>query len=228
MTVRRFLLLALLLPLAGCLDARVAAFGDSVTFGWGGLPGGWVSEVSVLSGTPMADLGVPGETTAGGAKRINGPFGLWAAPFARTVIILEGGNDANGLAQHAPCYGNCDPSVDEAQFEKIGDNLRSMRMVAAQFGRRVVFATYWPPSRQACSNLDDAGFATWQAFLTRVNQEIVTVAAENDDPVVHLDDLTDLPDFADNYFDCLHPSPLGYTRIALRWMEDVEVWDPDL
>ena len=227
--MRKALLALCLLGSSSCA-APVVAVGDSVTFGWGGAPGGWVTELSMLSGIPIANLGIPGESAMQASSRVGGALGLVLDPFARTVIILEGGNDARGAFANGPCNKDCDPSIDEDRFQEIGEDLREIRDQAAHDwilpDRKVVFATYWPPSRDACLNLQPREFTTWAAFLTRLDQEIVTVAAEHGDPVVRLDDLTDLPDDPDNYFDCLHPSPLGYHRIALRWMQDLPKWAP--
>src|SRR5439155_14928502 len=100
----RMRLLVFLLALgASSCAAPVAAVGDSVTWGWGGAPGGWVTELSALTGIPIANLGVPGERAAAAADRMDGPLGLWLAPFARTVLILHGGNDAVAIFANGPC-----------------------------------------------------------------------------------------------------------------------------
>lgn len=227
--MRRVVLAGLLLSLTSCLpvpSARVAAFGDSVTFGYGGRPGGWVKELQRMWHHPICDLGVPGELARQGASRIGGPAGLALDPAAEVVLLLHGGNDMNRAFMRAPCSRNCDPSLVDGKFQAIGTNLRKMRSVAARRHRRVVFATYWPPSPDACSKYDAAEFATFQAFVARLDQEIVSVAAEHGDPVVRLDDLTDLPLDPKNYYDCLHPSGQGYHRIAQRWMQDYALWKP--
>lgn len=217
---------------AGCLpsQALVAAFGDSVTWGYGGRPGGWVTEIEERSGEPVANLGVPGETADEAEGRIAGPAGLALAPQAEVVLLLHGGNDMNQAFHRAPCDRACDPSavpeVDE-KYREIGDHLRAIRNQADRGGRRVVFATYWPPSPGACVEHDETEFAAFAAAVARLDAEILAIAAERGHPVVRLDDLLDLPGDPRNYYDCLHPSGQGYARIAERWMEDAAVWLPE-
>lgn len=229
--MRLALLFAAAISLSGCLPSQslVAAFGDSVTWGYGGRAGGWVTELEERTDEPIANLGVPGETAAEADDRVNGPQGLPLAPQADIVLLLHGGNDMNQAFHRSPCSLRCDPhdipEVDE-KFVRIGNHLRSIAKKADK-GRKVVFATYWPPSPDACTEYDAEEFAAFEMAVARVNEEIVAVAAEKGHHVVRLDDITDLPDDPRNYYDCLHPSGKGYERIATRWLEDSDEWLPE-
>lgn len=219
------------LAASGCLpsQALVAAFGDSVTWGYGGRPGGWVTELEERTGEPIANLGVPGETADEGAARVNGAQGLPLAPQARTVLLLHGGNDMNQAFHRSPCSKRCDPhaipEVDE-KYDRIGEDLREIARKADK-GRKVVFATYWPPNRDACGEYSDEEFAAFQLAVARIDEELVEIAEERGSFVVRLDDIDDLPLDPRNYYDCLHPSGKGYARIAERWLEDSDAWLPE-
>ncbi len=77
-----------LLPTAG---STVVIFGDSLAAGTGATPGGDIaSQLSERLGTPVINLGVPGDTTADGLARVD----TLLATDPRVVIILLGGNDA--------------------------------------------------------------------------------------------------------------------------------------
>lgn len=217
---------------AGCFpsQAKVAAFGDSVTWGYGGRPGGWVTELEERTGEPIANLGDPGETAAQAEHRITGPFGLALAPQAEVVLLLHGGNDMNRAFHRAPCNKRCDPraipEVDE-KYDEIGRHLRAIAASADRGGRKVVLATYWPPSPVACGDYDAEEFAAFEMAVARVNEELVEIGAERGHHVVRLDDLLDLPQDPRNFYDCLHPSGQGYARIAQRWLEEQDEWLPE-
>lgn len=217
------------LLVGGCAfspSARVAAFGDSVTWGYGGKPGGWVEELEDRWGHPIANLGVPGETIDDAADRIDSRLGLGQAPSARVVLVLHGGNDMNRAFQRSPCSRECDPSLVDEKYEEIGEHLERIRDVAENHDRLVVFATYWPASPEACSHLEPPKFAAFQAAIDRLNAEIVERAEAAGAPVVRLDELP-LDEDPANYYDCLHPSGKGYAIIAERWLEDSALWAPD-
>lgn len=217
--------IAATLALGGCVG-RVAAFGDSVTFGYGGAPGGWVGVLEERWGHPIANLGLPGETVGEGARRIDDAFGIALAPDAEVVLVLHGGNDMVRAWKRQPCSETCDPSLVDDKYASIGRKLRKIVDVAENDGRRVVLATYWPANEDVCNEPPEE-FAAFSAAIDRLNAEIVELGAELDLPVVRLDELVaDLDDDPDNYYDCLHPSGQGYSRIAGAWLSVLPVWAP--
>lgn len=222
------LALALVLLGSGCVSsaAPVAAFGDSVTWGYGGKPGGWVSVVEEQWGHPIANLGIPGETVGQALNRVDGPYGLALAPDAQVILVLHGGNDMVRAWSRQPCGRRCDPALVASKYDAIADDLDRIRDVAENGGRKVVFATYWPPHPGACGDQDPQEFIAFQAAITALNTEIVALAEARGAPVVRLDDLDEMPADPANYYDCLHPSGKGYGIIARRWMEDLPLWSP--
>ena len=74
--------------------SAVIAFGDSLTSGVGAGPGeDYPSVLSGLAGVQVLNRGVPGETTAEAARRLEGDV-LGVHP--RVVIVCLGGNDILG------------------------------------------------------------------------------------------------------------------------------------
>src|SRR3954468_3095432 len=109
--MRRLLLFSLLL-LAGCGDpaSRRIAFGDSVTWGFGGRPGGWVTLLSQSFDEPIANYGVPTELAKDGRRRFGSPIGpLSLSPLVEQVLLLHGGNDLASIFLNAPCSRKCEP-----------------------------------------------------------------------------------------------------------------------
>jgi len=213
--------------LAGCNvqpEAELAAFGDSVTWGYGDLPGGWVRRLEAKSGYSVTNLAVPGERADGAAGRIDGA--LRTAPNAKTVFVLHGGNDWILAWRGNWCKQSCEPAVVDNKYVHIGDHLRKIRATIARREKRTVFLTYWPDDPTKFPQYDAATFALYQRHRLRLNAEIERVAAENDDHVIHLDDLADFGSEG-NFFDALHPSPQGYEKIAIRILADLASWVPD-
>lgn len=204
--------------------ATIAAYGDSVTWGYGGLPGGWVDALSRRSGYQISNLAIPGEKARGGAERID--EALSVVPGAKVFMLLHGGNDWIGNFRGDGCSSECEPSAKEESYVAVGVQLDKIRSHAAGQGKRVVFATYWPSSPEACSYYTPERFALYQAHLARLNQEAIKIAQKFGDEIVRLDDLTELPKDSKNWFDCLHPSRQGYEKIAERWEQDSGKWEP--
>lgn len=187
-----------------------------------------MSELEERTDEPIANLGVPGETAAEAEDRVDGPLGLVLAPQAEIVLLLHGGNDMNQAFHRSPCNLTCDPrdipEVDE-KYVRIGDHLRDIARHADK-GRKVVFATYWPPNPIACPDYSEDEFAGFQMAIQRINEEIVAVAAEKGHFVVRLDDIPEYDLDPRNYYDCLHPSGAGYEKLSFRWLADKAEWLP--
>jgi lysophospholipase L1-like esterase len=196
--------------------AEYAAFGDSVTWGYGGLPGGWVLQLEGKSGMEIINLGNPGETSAGGVDRID--EALLVAPSANTVIIAHGGNDWVSAFRSAPCNQSCSSDSVSEKYDQAGDNLMAIYRKVAATGRRAVFSTYWPTAPAACKEYSEDQFALYQEHLRRLNREISDVAARTGSLVMRLDELTEIADRPENFFDCLHPNEDGYALIAEFWL----------
>ena len=205
-------------------DAELAAFGDSVTWGYGGLPGGWVRRLEESSGFHISNLGVPGERASGAIGRIDAA--LRSVPRAKVMFILHGGNDWVQAFRSSYCNRNCDPAVVNTKYEDVGDGLRKIRRLVDERGIKPVFLTYWPNSAEICSKYDAPTFAIYQTHRQRLNAEIIEVAAEHDDHVVLMGDIPGFGEDSHNFFDCLHPSAQGYRKLAARILEDFSSWEP--
>lgn len=72
-------------------EARILAFGDSLTFGTGVPSGqGYPEVLAELTGLTVINAGVPGETTIRGRQRLPG---LLAEHDPQLVLLIHGGND---------------------------------------------------------------------------------------------------------------------------------------
>jgi len=97
-------------------DAKVLAFGDSLTFGTGVLPEeGYPAVLQSLINREVINAGVPGETTTEGLKRLP----IWLNEYEPKLLVLCHG--ANDLLR----------SLSE---EKAADNLRAMVRMARDRG----------------------------------------------------------------------------------------------
>lgn len=101
-------------------DAVVLAFGDSITFGTGALPGeSYPAVLEGLIGRRVVNAGVPGETTAEGRLRL---ASLLDEQRPALLLLCLGGND---FLQHR----------DESRTD---ENLRAMVRLARERGVAVV------------------------------------------------------------------------------------------
>ena len=130
MTTIRILFILGLLGLCSCSrapslpplspDAVVLAFGDSITFGTGALPGeSYPAVLEGLIGRHVVNAGVPGETTAEGRLRL---VSLLDEQSPALLLLCLGGND---FLQHR----------DVSQTD---ENLRAMVGLARERGVPVV------------------------------------------------------------------------------------------
>jgi len=206
-------------------EAEIAAYGDSVTWGYGALPGGWVTRLEARTGYEFTNLAVPGETAEGGSKRI--ARALKTAPNAATVLLIHGGNDWVSIFRGDPCKSGCDPATVDHKYEHVRLHLRKMRNRIAESGKKVVFGQYWPTSPETCSRYKPENFVRYQEHRSYLNAKIQMVADEYGDAIVTHDDMYEMDDTGANFFDCLHPSAKGYDLIAERWLQDYEIWKPE-
>ncbi|MEL1265606.1 SGNH/GDSL hydrolase family protein [Pseudoxanthomonas putridarboris] len=104
---------------------RVVFYGDSITDGWGRVPG-----TAFFPGKPYVNRGISGQTTAQMLVRFRQDV---IALHPEAVVILAGTNDI---------AGNTGPATQGM----IEDNLRSMTQLAQANGIRVVLASVLPAS----------------------------------------------------------------------------------
>jgi lysophospholipase L1-like esterase len=101
-------------------DARILAFGDSLTRGTGAGPGESYPEVLAgLVGRTVINAGIPGETSGEGVGRLPA---LLEAERPSLVIICSGGNDF----------------LQRRERSETAANLRSMVRLAKEYGIPVV------------------------------------------------------------------------------------------
>ena len=201
--------------------AKIAAFGDSVTWGYGGLPGGWVLKLEGKSGIEINNLAVPGETSEQGAKRIKNA--LLTVPSVRTVIVMHGGNDWVRAFRTSPCDTHCTSDAVESKYENLGKNLLKIHSEITKSGRSVIFSTYWPSSSGACTQYTAKQFDMYQEHMHHLNQELIKAAKTTGSPIMRLDTLSEIAKRKENFFDCLHPNDSGYEIIANKWMINSDI-----
>lgn len=214
--------------LTGCADllADTVAFGDSVTFGYGGERGGWVSHLEEARGSAIANFGVPSERVVNGKVRFAGPLGpLSLAPNAKRVLLLHGGNDLAEAFLEAPCDAGCEPYEREERMVKIAGYVEDIVQMAARHDLEVTLATYWRVNAHVCKEMGGPRLNAEEAALANLhldyyNAHLLEVAARNNLDVVRLDEL-DLEADRGNYYDCIHPSDDGYRILADAWREAV-------
>lgn len=227
-SLRLAICLSLLLT-AGCGDvfAEHVAFGDSVTFGWGGKRGGWVSILEDETGSPIANYGLPTERVVDGKGRFVGPLGpLALEPWSSDILLMEGGNDLASVFLRRPCDRKCRPDDVAPQIQEIVDDVAWIVDEARAHGKNVTIGTYWRVNAQACSSgplvlRTPEEVISANAFIDTFDAGLVEMAYERRVPVVRLDELH-LEDDAANFHDCMHPSDEGYRRVAEAWRPALE------
>lgn len=99
-------------PLSVLRDGPIVAFGDSLVYGYGSTPGhDFVSLLSARIGEPITNLGVSGDTTAGGLARIDDVISL----EPRVVILLLGGNDFLRKVPRTETFSNLRTIIQKLQ-----------------------------------------------------------------------------------------------------------------
>jgi lysophospholipase L1-like esterase len=94
-------------------DGPIVAFGDSLVYGTGSSGGGFVKMLERDIGRPIENLGVPGDTTAGGLERIDEVLDLDAG----VVILLLGGNDFLRQVPQDTTFANLSTIIERLQAD---------------------------------------------------------------------------------------------------------------
>lgn len=171
---------------------EIIAFGDSITAGTGGTSGGYPSRLQRIieaTGKPckIYNLGIPGERTYQGVKRIEEVLDTIPADM---ILIMEGTND---IRSHHP-------------WQKTKLNLQLMIDKAKAKGVTPVLSTL-TPSDQAHSEV---------LIPNRYNPMIKELAEKNEIPIVDQYSAieTSWPSLND---DGIHPNDEGYLHLANTW-----------
>jgi lysophospholipase L1-like esterase len=100
------------LPLGG---KNIICFGDSLTYGTGAPPGqSYPEQLAAMTGQPVINAGVPGDTTAGALARLDQDV-LSHSP--RIVLITLGGNDLRKGIDKRTAFRNLEKIVAAIQAE---------------------------------------------------------------------------------------------------------------
>lgn len=121
-----FFVLMLLLLVTACSkptippltdNARILAFGDSLTYGVGASKGqDYPSQLANLSGFEVINAGVSGETTTQGAARLDKLLSLHSPDL---LILLEGGNDFLRNQSVDATKANLASMIEMAQLHQV-------------------------------------------------------------------------------------------------------------
>ncbi len=95
-------------PSAG---TELVAFGDSLVYGTGSSGGGFVALLAQKVGQPIANLGVPGDTTAQALARLSDLDKY----KPKAVLLLLGGNDYLRRVPKEQTFGNLAAIIEDIQ-----------------------------------------------------------------------------------------------------------------
>jgi lysophospholipase L1-like esterase len=147
-------------------DARLLAFGDSLTYGSGAASGaGYPERLAVLSGRSVINAGKPGELSAQGLERLPGLLDLHRPQL---LLLCHGGND---LLRKYPPAG-------------IAANLERMVRLSRERGIPVVLLAV---PRPALLGLDSAELYGRLAEVLQLPLEEGVIAEVLSDPALKSD-----------------------------------------
>ena len=146
--------------------SELAAFGDSVTWGYGDLPGGWVRRIEDQSEQSISNLGIPGERALDAIDRID--FALASAPSAKTWFFLHGGNDMLRIYSQKKCSRTCDPSNVSEDYQEVADALLFLGSHLQQNDKNLIFLTYWPGNSESCPQFEGEKFNVYLKHIDEI------------------------------------------------------------
>ncbi len=104
-------------------DGPIVAFGDSLIYGTGSSGGGFVKMLEEKIQKPIVNLGIPGETTGDGLKRLESVIGLKPS----VVILLLGGNDYLRRIPQGETFANLETIIQRLQEDGVSVFLIGVR-----------------------------------------------------------------------------------------------------